>query len=82
MSVVSLMPSVFQRIRLELIEASRHNDWEKVRVLDKRMGKLIDEGLQSPDADKLALSRELSMNMRVYKSILRKTSELGAVPER
>lgn len=82
MAVEYLLPHIFQRIRLDLLDALKRQDWETVRALDKRMGALMEAGLSAPNADRKALSRELSLNMRVYKHILRHTEQLGILPDR
>lgn len=77
MACVSLLPKIFHKIRLELLVATREEDWHTVRHLDSRMGDLIDRAMDDEFVSKQVLASEITRNMQLYKYIL----QVSACPD-
>jgi len=67
---ISLLPKVFHAIRIDLLVATREQDWEKVRELDRRMADLVDRSMDGGFLPKIELAREINRNMQLYKYVL------------
>lgn len=70
MSYTSLLPRVFHAIRIDLLVATRDQDWDQVRALDRRMANLIDRSLQQRVLPPGELAEEIKRNMQLYKYVL------------
>lgn len=70
MNCTSLLPKIFHAIRIDLLVATREQDWEKVRDLDRRMADLVEQGMEDGFLSKAELAREISRNMQLYKYVL------------
>lgn len=77
MSCISLLPKVFHAIRIDLLVATREQDWDKVRELDRRMAELVDQSMDDGFLSKPELAREISRNMQLYKYVL----QVSAMPD-
>jgi hypothetical protein len=69
-SYTSLLPRVFHSIRIDLLVATRDQDWEQVRALDRRMADLIDRSIHEDVLPQGVLAEEISRNMQLYKYVL------------
>jgi hypothetical protein len=67
---ISLLPNVFHAIRIDLLVATREQDWDKVRELDRRMADLVDRSMDGGFLPKIELAREINRNMQLYKYVL------------
>lgn len=70
MSCTSLLPKVFHTIRIDLLVATREQDWNRVRELDRRMADLVDRSMDDGVIPKAELAKEISRNMQLYKYVL------------
>lgn len=70
MTCISLLPKVFHSIRIDLLVATRDQDWDRVRDLDRRMAELVDQSMDDGFLSKPELVREINRNMQLYKYVL------------
>lgn len=76
-AISDMTPRLIQRMRGEILVAMKRAQWQRVKELDARLSVVVDRAMASPVANLPRLSRELSINLALYREILEVSGQVS-----